>query len=145
MPFTAPKMKFPVLPGIKSFATRKEWEIAAWRAFVDWCARRDPKTLRRWLGSLTTPHERRLIARRAAAVARIKSGTSYRAIGRELWLTRQTVSAIKKALTTEEYASNWERARTQKRARDLARLKKYTERLPPKRYRRTKYGKVRVS
>ena len=136
-------MKIP-LPKVEDFETRKQWEEAAWREFVAWCVKSDPKLVRILLDSIMSPSERCRIVKRAIAVDRIHDGASYSAIGRELSLTPQTISAIKKGLASHTYKSNWERAESQKRARDFAWRKKHLERPEPKRYRRTKYGKLRI-
>ncbi len=135
---------FPHLPNIKNFKSRKEWEGVAWLDFIAWCAAQNPRTLQNAFESVVTPRERTLIVKRAAAISRIHMDIPYREIGAELWLTRQTISAIKKGLISQNYTSHWEKSKSQKRARQLAQWKKVSERSLPKRYRRTKYGKVRI-
>ncbi|OGZ01916.1 MAG: hypothetical protein A2946_02670 [Candidatus Liptonbacteria bacterium RIFCSPLOWO2_01_FULL_53_13] len=136
-------MKIP-LPKVEDFETRKQWEESAWREFVAWCTKSEPKLVRILLDSIVSPSERHRIVKRAVAVERIHDGVSYRAIGRELWITNQTISSIKKSLASHSYESNWKRAESQRQARELALIKKRHERPEPKRYRRTKYGKLRI-
>jgi DNA-binding NarL/FixJ family response regulator len=132
------------LPKSEDFKTRKQWEESAWLELVMWCTKSDPKLVHTLLDSITSSSERRHIIKRAIAVDRIHHGASYRDIGEELWLTPQTISSIKKGLVSHTYKSNWERAEAQKKARDLAWVKKRHERPEPKFYKRTKYGKLQV-
>ncbi len=58
------------------------------------------------LQTLLSQGERTDMTYRALAASRIRTHISLREIGRELWLTRQTVSAIKKGLRENEYKSS---------------------------------------
>lgn len=136
--------KFPSLSKVNDFATRKDWETKAWEDFIVWCASCDSATLKIIMESIMSTHERGLITRRAAAIEKIIVGTPYREIGRELWLTNQTISSIKKGLKTQSYTSNWVKAKSQKIAKRIDRLQKLSNRPTPKQYRRTKYGKIRM-
>jgi len=58
------------------------------------------------LNSLLSMSEKGMIAKRLAAVSLIRSGKSYREIGRILWMSPSTVSAIKKNMgKTTSYQS----------------------------------------
>ncbi len=48
---------------------------------------------------------------RTAAAEKLAEGKSYKDIGRELWLSPQTISGIKKAIAGKEYRSYQERTR----------------------------------
>ena len=52
----------------------------------------------KFLDSILTVNEKKLISKRLVALALIKSGESYREIGRELWISPSTVSGIKKSI-----------------------------------------------
>lgn len=56
------------------------------------------KEIAELLDNLLSPNEKILISKRLAAVALIKSGKSYREIGRVLWVSPGTISAIKKSI-----------------------------------------------
>ncbi len=134
---------FSSLPRPSSFSPRKAWEEAAWnalmarlhriasvRAFAETCA------------MLTTTTERRMMARRAVALSLLREGFSYRAIGRELWNSPHTTSAIKKSAAARRYISRWSRTkklREEKTAKAF--VKEWEKRnAPGGYYRRTKYG-----
>ena len=130
------------LPKVKSFATRKEWEAAAWREFVRQCAALDAHELQKVLQLVTSPHERRVMTLRAAVIPHLQSDAKYRDIGRELWVSPQMISAIKKGMLAQGYVSNWGKAKAQRRERVIARVRKYEKRPLPKRHYKTKYGTV---
>jgi predicted transcriptional regulator len=138
-------IEFPNISSARHQKNRKEWEATAWSELVMWFTKHDAKTLSEILESLTTQSDRSYVIKRAVAMARFQHGATYREIGRELWLTQQTIRTIKKTLSTHSYVSNWERAKAQKEARIAKWLEKRHERPEPKIYRRTKYGKMRIS
>jgi len=59
------------------------------------------------LNSLLSMSEKGMIAKRLAAVSLIRSGKSYREIGRILWMSPSTVSAIKKEYGQNNQLSKW--------------------------------------
>ena len=122
---------FPRIPKVSEYTSRKEWEQAVWDMLVSNKAKGADLFL-----TLFTPFERRAMVHRIAAVDRIASGVSYREIGNELWLSPQTISAIKKAISEKKYRSYWERSKTERKA------KVYSESPSDKERRRT-YGKRR--
>ena len=137
-------MEFINVPLTKDSGARKEWEAVVWQELCEWFTRQDVKTLKSTLELITSLHERQLMVKRAAAIAHIRNGKSYKEIGRELWIAPQTISSIKKGLAGQNYVSNWGKAKSQRRARQPARLNKSSERPVLKHYRRNKYGKVRI-
>ena len=118
------------MPPISDYASRKEWEAACWKKIAG-----SEKLL--WL--LVTSHERHDIVMRAAAVDGIASGKSYRTIGAELWLSPQTISGIKKALSEKAYNSYRERSKKERKKRvySIIESRERKRRGTP---RRTKYG-----
>ncbi len=54
------------------------------------------KEFQRALESLISDHEKKIILRRLAVNALVRSGKSYRKIGEILWIAPQTISVIKK-------------------------------------------------
>lgn len=120
-----------IIPSLGDYPSRKEWESACWGKIVK------SKEL---LQLLTTSHERHNLVLRAVATSGLVSGKSYREIGRETWLSSQTISGIKKALNGRMYRSYSERS---KKGRGV---KKFTASIfpatqrPRGRPQRTKYG-----
>ena len=101
-----PLRGFPGVENIKKFGSRKDWEEAAWRTFVRRISKtKDYRELSRMLETSISRPERIKIVRRVMALARLGEGKSYRAIGRELWLAPQTISAIKKSFAEGQYKS----------------------------------------
>ena len=84
------------------------------------------------------------VVMRASALNMIMSGKSYREIGRELWLSPQTISGLKKALEEKIYRSYLERSKTERKKRVYS---SKPDKLQPKHRgipRRTKYGKIYI-
>ena len=96
----------PEMPSRQHYSSRKEWEEACWDIIV-----RSPDVL----NAVTTPYEKCGIARRALAVQRLEKGISYRDIGRSLWLSPQTISAIKKGARERTYRSYSDRGKTERK------------------------------
>lgn len=121
------------MPAIDKYPSRQKWEAACWRRILK---------SRDLLQLLVTGYERRNLVMRAATLAGLASGKSYLEIGQELWLSPQTVSSIKKAITEEIYRSYRERSKSERKK------KKYSSgsARPDPRLRgrgvRTKYGMV---
>lgn len=124
-----------MLPPLKNYSSRREWENACWRKILE------SKDL---LQLLLSAHERRRLVLWAAALESIASGKSYREISKELWLSLQTISGVKKIMRDKEYRSYLERSKKERKRR------KYGGGglLPPKtkkpkgRPKRTKYGTI---
>src|SRR3989344_583861 len=125
------KRKLWTAPPINNYASRTEWESACWRKILK---------SRELLRLLTTDHERHDLVMRASALAGLIAGKSYKQIGRELWLSPQTVSGIKQVLNGKTYRSYLERSKKERKKRGYStgparRWAKYRGRP-----RRTKYG-----
>ncbi len=97
-----------MMPPIRSYSSRKEWEIACWEKMLL------SKSLIKFL---VTSHERQILVLRAAVIERLSSGKSYRQIEEELRLSPQTISAIKKATHDEKYLSYGERSKKMRKGR----------------------------
>lgn len=120
------------LPPVHGYPSRKEWEHACWSKLLK------SKNL---IASLVTHNERRNLVMRAAVIDRIHSGNTYRQIGKELWLSPQTVSSIKKAAKEHGYRSYRERGKTERKKRVYSPLTIPIKRLHGRSV-RTKYGTV---
>ncbi len=125
-----------VLPPLNAYSSRKEWEDACWEKIV---------VSRKLLQQLITSHERHDLVLRAVAMEGLASGKSYREIGKETWLSSQTISGIKKVFSGKEYCSYTERSKKERKT------KKYNASLFPAqseksrgRLQRTKYGTIRM-
>lgn len=120
------------IPAVNGYPSRKEWEEACWKNIL-----RSPE----WLNLLTV-YERRNIVMRVAVTHRLNEQKSYRDIGRELWLSPQTISAIKKGIGEERYRSYADRGKTERKKRV------YGDHRPPRPSprigipRKTKYGTI---
>ncbi len=120
----------PELPSIEKFASRREWEAVCWESLL-----KCPELIR----LLATSRDRRAFAAKAYAVQGLKSGKSYREIGKESWLSPQTISALQKAIIRHEYQSYSEYGRTREKPGSPLRSSR-----SPRRRVRTKYGTLRI-
>ena len=123
-----------IIPLLGDYSFRKEWEIACWQKVIE------SKEL---LRLLTTSYERHNIVTRAAAIDGIFSGKSYKKICEELFISPQTISVLKKAISEKAYRSYLERSKKERKKKSYSFVAKSSER---KRVtlRRTKYGFLRV-
>lgn len=128
-----------IVPTVSEYPSRATWETASWERVL---------SSKRLLLLLVTDHERRAIVLRAAALERLIAGMSYRQIGKELWLSPQTISGVRKALAEKHYRSYLGRSITERKKRKygsstaVARVRALPR--PEGRPRRTKYGTVYV-
>lgn len=125
------------LPEVSHCSSREEWEKICWRKIES--SRNQKKIL-----TLLTLKERKDLILRIATMERINSGKTYRKITEELWISRQTISSLKKAMRGDEYKSYWERSKTERKKRrnsSSPSLRKKVERREGRRV-RTKYGDV---
>ena len=75
----------------------EQWSGKLWNELITKIARSNSeKEVKNILEKLITENEKNMILRRLAVIALIQSGNSYRAIGKILWLSPNTVSAMKK-------------------------------------------------
>ena len=102
-------------PLISKYSSREEWLDNYWQKLIQ------SKDI---LKIIITPHERRDLVIRAAAIDLIQSGKSYRQISKELWLSPQTISCLKKALAENGYKSYQERSKTERKKKNYSQKKK---------------------
>lgn len=100
------KNEFPNLPSINDYSSRKEWEDACWRKLLN------SKNI---LQTVITPYERRNLIMRAAVMGKINSDEGHRQIARELSISRQTVSEVKKSMDENKYKSYRQRGKTDRK------------------------------
>jgi hypothetical protein len=129
---TMHKKELAKIPSLSDFSSRKEWEDACWKKIAG---------SEELLSLLVTAHESHDIVMRAAALDGIASGKSYRTIGAELWLSPQTISGIKKAVSERAYNSYRERSKKERKKRTYSTVKSSSSSRKWKgRAKRTKYG-----
>jgi len=116
------------MPCVSVYLSRKEWEDACWQLISN-----SPEFLNRFM----TSHERRNIILRVAVVHRLGEGMSYRNIGRELWLSPQTISVIKKGISEKGYRGYKTRGERKKKVYSANRNRKKIRAVAR---RKTKYG-----
>ena len=128
---TVGKNKFPNMPTIDGYHSRAEWETACWEKLS---ASKD------LLKMIITSHELHDLVMRAVAIDALVSGKSYRQIGKELWLSSQTISGINKALAGNNYRSYLERSKKERKKKVYSYDKEPRISRPRGTPRRTKYG-----
>ncbi len=132
-----------IVPMVTDFTSRSLWEEKVWHTIMSYLTTvRKPEEMKSLLEVLISSYERSLFVRRMAAIHRISQKHSYRTIGKELWLTNQTISAIKKALEGKHYRSYNERGKVERKKEVYSPAPKSSEHHnnPPIRTQRTKYG-----
>ena len=87
---------------ISEFNSRKEWEDFIWSKFLESAERaKDDRKLKIFLDGLLSTSEKRLIVKRLAALNLIKAGKTYKEIGEILWISPNTLSALKKSILNQ--------------------------------------------
>ena len=99
------------IPADNKFKSKNEWESYIWAKIVKGFAESNSaKEIEKSLDMLLTRHEKIQIINRASAISLLKREMSYREIGRMLWLSPQTISAIRKSIRSEGgYTSRYTR------------------------------------
>ena len=95
---------------------RKEREAAAWDIFVLSLANKSKSEIQEAMG-IFSEKEKQIVVYRLMVADSLKQGMTYREIGDDLWLSPQTISAIKKSLLSksgdyESYRSGYRKARS---------------------------------
>lgn len=121
------------LPSLDKFSSRREWEFVCWRKILK---------SEKLLGLLMTSHERHNLVMRAAALKELMLGKGPRQISRELFISLQTISVIKKAMNENNYRSYLERSRKERKKKEYSVFR--TPAKPKRRGipKRTKYGTI---
>ncbi len=101
-------MKERIIKEINQFRMRKEWEKYLWEEFLKEFEKANPKESAKFLNNLLSDDEKFSITRRWAVIVFLKEGLSYKEIGRILWISPNTISAIKKSI---EKRSNYRSSR----------------------------------
>lgn len=77
---------------------RTEWHNFLWQRFLEQFS---GKKAQKAVNAIIGDYEKRLITKRLAALALLREGASTRDIERILWLSRATISALKKSFFSE--------------------------------------------
>ncbi len=92
------------------FKNRKEWKEFVWLSFLEELQRvNSEKQFKELLESVLSAKEKNLIINRLIAAALIKENKTYREIGEILWLSPNTISAIKQSLLKKSIYSGYRR------------------------------------
>lgn len=87
------------MKNLDEFKSRKEWEEFVWLEFLQNLNKtKSIQQFKEILESVLSEKEKRLIIKRIIAAFLISQGRSYREMGDILWLSHNTISAIKKGL-----------------------------------------------
>lgn len=116
------------------FRSRKEWEEYLWRELLKQISQiQSVKDLNEFLQCFISKHERNIMLKRLTALTMLKEGKSYREIGRLLWISPSTLSALHKseAFNPANYVTRREREKSKQRS-------------PKKRYEST-IGKIKTA
>ncbi len=104
--------------------TGKVWEEKIWKKFLeeieDSGSRRETS---KFLDSILTENEKKIISKRLVALALVRSGKSYREIGRLLWISPCTISALSKVINEIESYQSDRQFRTKRKSERRKRLK----------------------
>ena len=125
------KKEFAKMPLLVDYSSRKAWEIVCWKEVIK---------SEELLQLLTTSYDRHNIVMRAVALDGLASGKSYREIGKEFWISPQTLSSIKKATDEKTYRSYLERSKKERKKRKYDGVFEVRRRKPKGTPKRTKYG-----
>jgi len=134
------------IPPISNFPSRSLWEEAVWRSIIlHIVTLQKPEEMQTFFEPILSSYERSNIIQRIAAIDRITEGHSYRTIGKELWLTNQTISSIKKAWGEKHYRSYHERGKTERKKKVYSPPSKSSKshKDPFRKTRRTKFGTIK--
>jgi len=128
-----PAEKSMMMPSIGDYRSREEWEVACWQKILE---------SKEILNMFITSYERHNLVMRVAVLSDLASGKSYLEIGRELFISPQTISGIKKTVGEKTYRSYLNRSKNERKKKEYSRDISVSK---PKRRgwpRRTKYGTV---
>jgi Trp operon repressor len=110
------------LPLVTEFPSRKHWEAGVWEIIIIRLAEiKSVPELKKALELLLGQKERERLLYRGLTISRLNKKLAYREIGRELWVSPQTISAVKKSLLENSYQSSYKRGHIKKQYSPLGR------------------------
>jgi uncharacterized protein YerC len=96
------------MENLSEFKSRKEWEAAIWGKFLENIRQsKSKRELKEFFNGLLSAGEKKAIIKRLIAISLIKQGKTYRDIREIVWISHNTISALKKMLKKRsEYQNN---------------------------------------
>lgn len=96
------------MENLSKFKSRKEWETAIWEKFLENIRRsKSEQKFKEFFNSLLSASEKKIIINRLIAISLIAQGKTYRQIREVVWVSPNTISALKKMLKKHsEYQNN---------------------------------------
>ncbi len=93
---------------LSKFKSRKEWEAAIWKSFLENIKKsKSSQKLKEIFNNLLSAREKKIIINRLITISLIKQGKTYREIREIVWVSHNTISALKKMLKKHsEYQNN---------------------------------------
>lgn len=83
--------------------TKREQEKCLWTGLLKQILEiHSQMELERFLSSIMSDYEKKMISRRLNILLMLKEGRSYREIGRELWVSPSTITAIRKSILSND-------------------------------------------
>lgn len=105
------------MKNLSEFKSRKEWKEFAWLSFLkEFQKVNSKKQFKELLESVLSAKEKDLIINRLIAAALISKNKTYREIGEILWLSPNTISAIKQGLLKKSLYRGYRRDASYKTA-----------------------------
>lgn len=127
-----------LFPIRNNFLSRKDWEEACWRKLLK---------LSDTLDLITPATDRHSLIMRAVALDWLRAGMKFERIIKELQISRQTLSAVKKVLHENGYRSYRQRGKTERKKRVYtSNTLSHAKRVSVRRGKRvrTKYGNIHL-
>ena len=122
-----------ILPLLKNCSSRKEWEEISWLKILK---------SKKLLQTLVTSYERHIFVIRAATMEGLMAGKRQRELSRELFVSLQTINAVKKAMAENNYLSYLQRSKKERKKKEYSTSSFGAITKRKGRPKRTKYGIV---
>ncbi|MDP3881172.1 MAG: Trp family transcriptional regulator [bacterium] len=139
-------MKLPNFPVIRRKPYKDRWDKTHWAVILKHLSTlKSEKELEKFFEIFLPEGDRLKLIQRVVACKRLNEGYKHRDISTELGMSTQTISSVKKAAEESHYLPYNERFKEiieKRREKTLRYLDKKAEKSVPKRYRRTKYGRI---
>lgn len=105
------------IKSLDDFSSRKEWREYLWNKFIEELLKTKEPQLKNFLDNLLTKKEKDNIIKRLAILSLVRQGKNYREISEALWLSPNTISAVKEGIKNFEYQSYFEISKNKKSGR----------------------------
>lgn len=115
---------------LDNFSSRQKWKDYLWKELIKkFSELKSENQLEIFLNKLLTKKEKDILIKRLMIMVLIQKGKSYKEISEMLWLSPNTVSAIKKGLKNFEYKSYFEILKDKKNNKIIDKKYKNQEKL----------------